>query len=123
MITKIVAALRNNAPQNMAVCMFGDGKAPGSPYVVVKQESDIGGRGTAYRIIAHFLPGQQLYLEDYIRDTVAEALDDLEIADRHGNLNKLYNDEFDNLPQLTISNDDGTISMDRVYYMPDKYYS
>ena len=99
---------------------FGDEKLPRVPYVIVKQEQDLAGRGKAYRIVAHFSKGQQTDLEDYIRGTVGASLDNFTATDRHGNKQKLYSDSDDVPSDLRISNDDGTISMERVYWMPDR---
>lgn len=118
MITKIVERLKTGTVTN--VVAFGS-NLPQAPYVVVKQESDPLGRGTAFRVIAHFLPGQQTFLEDYIRNDLGNLLTDFSSLSRHGNLNSLYEDEFLDLPQITANNDDGTISMERIFYMPDKW--
>ena len=119
MLNKIVLALDAGFPAVKGGA-FGDAKLPRVPYVIVKQEQDLGGRGKAYRIIAHFQKGQQTDLEDYIRGTVGSILNSFSSLDRHGNLNKLYFDSEDVPSDLRISNDDGTISMERVYWMPDR---
>lgn len=117
MITKIVEQLKTGTIKN--VVAYGS-NLPTAPYVVVKQENEPLGRGTQFRIIAHFLKGQQIYLEDYIKKEVSELLTDFQATTRNNNLNELWQDEFGQMPELTVSNDDDTISMERVYWMPDK---
>lgn len=119
MITKIVAALNTGFPSVKCVA-FGHAGKKQAPYCVVKQEEHI--RGTGYRIIAHFNKGQQTYLEDYIRGTVSNILDDFDTQDRHGNNQRLFYDYDDPLPRLIVNNDDDTISMERVYYKPDIFF-
>lgn len=119
-ITRIILTLQAQETR-VDVVRFGPGPPPAPPYAVVKQENDTAGRGTAFRIIGHFMPGQETFLEDYMRDTVGEALDNFEGTDRHGNFNKLYYDTG-LLPELITNNDDGTIAMERVYYMPDRLF-
>lgn len=119
MLNAIVNELNTGFPAVKAGA-FGDAKLPRVPYVIVKQEQDLAGRGKAYRIIAHFQKGQQTDIEDYIRGTVGGLLNAFSSIDRHGNLNKLYFDSGDVPSDLRISNDDGTISMERVYWMPDR---
>lgn len=118
MIAEIVEALNSAYPSVTAVA-FGAAELPRAPYVVVKPESDIAERGRGYRIIAHFLPGQQLFLEDYIRGSVGAVLDNFSATNRHGNLNQLYYDAGAVPAEIITGNDDGTISMERVYWMPD----
>ena len=115
MITKIVAELNAIAGNHPIAVKFGDGAPPAPPYVVVKQES--GNMQCRYRIIAHFAKGQQTYLEDYLRISVGNALDYKKLTDRYGCINVL-----EPTPEISGTNaisDDGTISMDRVYVMPD----
>lgn len=120
MLFEIVKQLNVSFPAVPAI-KYGD-TAPGNPpYAVVKQEADLAGRGTAFRIIAHFAPGQQIFLNNYIRGTVAAALDDFSATNSNGNYNTLERD-YQITPELTVDNDDGTISMERVYYMPDRNY-
>ena len=119
MWSEIVKKLNTSEPRVKAV-RFGDGHLPKPPYCVVKQERDTGGRGTAFRIIAHYKPGQQIYLQDYIRDTVGTALNGFTATNRHGNINKLYQDSEAIPVEISVVNDDGTISMERLYWMPDR---
>lgn len=117
MWSKIVVELNTKFPAVKAV-RFGDKPLPAPPYCVVKQESDGAGRGTAFRIIAHFKPGQQIFLQDYIRGTVITTLRGYQATNRHGNINKL---NYDGQPpvDITTSNDDESISMEALFWMPD----
>lgn len=121
MINKIIDALNTEQPAVKAV-QYGQDIKNNSAYCVVKQENEAAGRGTAFRIIAHFPPGTMDDLNDYIRETVSNALDGFIAASRHGNYNRLYYEESGQMPELILHNDDGTISMERVYYMPDKLF-
>lgn len=120
MITKIVLALNTYKPEVPAIA-FGSATIPPAPYAVVKQENHP--KGTGFRIIAHFLKGQQTFLEDYIIGDVGVALKLFSSADRHGNMNRLFQDFRGQSPSLVIDNDDKTISMERLYWMPDQMYS
>lgn len=119
MWAEIVKKLNTDFPAVQAV-RFGDGALPAPPYCVVKQERDAGGRGTAFRIIAHYKPGQQKFLGDYIRATVGTALGGFQVTNAYGNTNKLYSDSQELPVEIDVVNDDGTISMERMYWMPDR---
>lgn len=98
---------------------FGEADLPEPPYVVVRQEADAAGRGTAFRIIAHMNPGQQKALRDYVRDTIGEALDNFTATDDDGNYQELYTD-MDAVPsEIVANNDDKSISQERLYWMAD----
>jgi hypothetical protein len=120
MIAAIVTRLNTVFPSVKAV-KFGDPELPTPPYAVVKKERDIAGRGFAYRIIGHFQPGQQIFLDDYMINTVSDALRGWEGTDRHGNTHTLYEDN-DDFNDLLIDNKDGTISMEKVFYSPGVVY-
>ena len=114
MLDKIIDQLKTGTIKN--VVAFGAASLPAPPYIVVKPEKDIAGRGRGFRIIVHMLPGQQIFLEDYIFTTISQLLNGFAHATRHGNYNQLLN-EYD-YDDIVISNDDGTISMERRYLMP-----
>jgi len=122
MIDKIIEQINSysiSVSQPVNVVEFGGGQLPSPPYVVVKQEPDIGGRGTDFRIIAHFNPGQQKALRKYIRGTIGNALDNFSATSADGNYNVL-NHDWDNMPSTILAiNDDNTISSERLYYMGD----
>lgn len=101
---------------------FGGGNLPKPPYVVVRQEKDSGGAGTAFRITSHFQPGQQALLRSYNRQTIGEALDGFKSVNNSGNYNELKQD-WDSLSgPIVATNDDKTISLERLYYMGDRLY-
>jgi hypothetical protein len=121
-ITKIIEALNTGFPQVPAIS-FGDEIPPTAPYVVVKQEPDTLGRGTAYRVIAHYRPGQQTFLEDYIKITVTNILKGFTAVDRNGNNHRLEVADNRQLPgPIEIENDDNTISLEKVYLQPGRMF-
>ncbi len=120
MIDKIVERIISYTTSvNMPVnCVeFGD-KLPAPPYVVVKEEQDPIGRGMQFRIISHFAPNMKKLLRNFNRATIGEALDDFKATDDDGNYNYL-NKDSDSFSGLIVTNDDGTISSERIYYMCD----
>lgn len=123
MIYKIVERIISySASVNMPVkCKeYGDTNELPPPYVVVKQEADAGGAGTAFRVISHFSPGQQKLLRAFNRTTIGQALDNFAATSDSGVYNQL-NQDWDAFGGSTImSNDDGTISLERLYYMGDR---
>jgi len=115
MITKIVERLKQGAIQNVAA--YGQKKnLLEPPYVIVKPETDPVGRGRAFRIIVHMIPGQNVFLEDYVYNDLSILLSDFSTNSRHGNRNMLLSEQ--EITDIIISNDDGTISMERVFLMP-----
>jgi hypothetical protein len=116
MITAIVTKLKTGPYKQ--VIPFGYGSLPAAPYIVVKQEQDILSRGTAFRIIAHFLPGQLVAMEAYIRNELSTLLSGFSGTTSAGN-NFTLLDDYNVFPETIISNDDSTIAMERVFYTPD----
>jgi hypothetical protein len=118
MITKIVAQLKTGKITN--VVPYGVEKLPAPPYVVVKTETDFLNRGRLYRIIVHMQPGQHTFLEDYVMNDLSDLLDNFSAESRHGNYNTLLteNEYIDTL----VSNDDGTISMERSFLLPSRIF-
>lgn len=115
MITKIIAKLKTGTIKN--VIPYGMDSLPAPPYIVVKP---IGGNNTrVYEIFVHMKPGQQTFLEDYIFNDLSNLLSDYKTTSRHGNLNKVYDD--DQYSDI-IKNDDGTISMSRNFIVPLKLF-
>jgi hypothetical protein len=112
MITKIVERLKTGTYKN--VVQFGVEKLPSAPYVVVKYEREA--LGALYRVIAHFKPGQNTFLEDYVTDELMTLLDEYESTTRHGNFQKVY--ATDEMSGIITDNDDGTIAMERVFLAP-----
>jgi hypothetical protein len=120
LITKIVAQLKTGTYKNVVPYGF---PLPSPPYIVVAQKRDIAGRGTAFHIFVHMAKSTTgvppiTQLEDYVRNDLSLLLSDFQTTDRHGNLNRLYQD-YNQLPELVVDNDDNTISMERVFWMPD----
>jgi hypothetical protein len=110
MTAEIIARLKTGAIKS--VVEFGVANLPKAPYVVVKPEREMAGRGRNYRIIAHYAPGQLAYLEDYIRKDVMALLDKYGATTRNGNYQVCYaTDDWSDI----ITNDDGTISMEQCF--------
>ena len=114
MRTKIVEQLKTGIVKNVVV--FGIAVMPAAPYIVVKSEKDPLGRGTVYRIIGHYLPGQQVFLEDYMKKNVPDLLDKYEAVDRRGNYQIV--ELMDEWSDIITDNDDKTISMERQFLVP-----
>ena len=104
----------------VACVEFGEANLPAPPYVVVREEQNI--NGTGIRINAHFAPGQQKYLKAFMRTTIGEALNDFGATNSDGNYNRLSSDITQVLGSIVTNNDDGTISLDRLYTMGDILY-
>ena len=124
MINKIIERINTysaSVSKPVNVVSFG-GSLPAPPYVVVKQELDSGGAGTAFRIIGHFNPGQQDALRNYMRQTIGEALDDFAATSAAGNYNELNQDPLSMLGPIINTNNDNTISLERLYYMGDRLF-
>ncbi len=114
MTTKIVDKLKTGIIKN--VVPFGVEQLPEPPYTVVKSEKDILNRGTIYRIIAHYLPGQNEFLKRYIMTDVFDLLDNFMAKMDSGNYNTLLTEnDYDD---IITDNDDKTISMERVFLLP-----
>jgi hypothetical protein len=100
------------------VYLFGEKHGPDAPYVVIKEEP-FPGRGTQIRVFAHFLPGQQKFLRTYVRKTLLELLEDYEAVSDDGNRNIVLSE---NVISSTITpEEDGTISMWRLFLIPDLF--
>lgn len=113
MITKIVEKLKTGSIKN--VVPYGVDQLPKPPYIVVKPTKDFLNRGRSYFIFVHMLPGQNIMLEDYLFNDLSILLDGFTAISRHGNLNNLLTEnDYDDI----VRNDDGTISMGRVFLMP-----
>ena len=118
MITKIIEQLKTGRVKN--VVPYGTHPLPAPPYVVVRTEADGLGRGRIFRIFAHFIPGQIIFLEDYIQNDLTLLLRDFEVVSRHGNRNRLFTEQ--DYSDIIANNDDGTISMERRFLMPSKFF-
>ena len=110
MTAEIITRLKTGSIKS--VVGFGELNLPKPPYIVVKPEREMAGRGRNYRIIAHYAPGQLAFLEDYIRDEVMTLLDTYGATTRNGNYQVCYaTEEWSDI----ITNDDGTISMEQCF--------
>jgi len=118
MTTKIVERLKTGIIKN--VVPYGVEQLPEPPYVVVKSEKDPLERGRLYRIIAHYLPGQEIFLDDYVTDDLPDLLDNFSAYSRHGNYNTLLTEN--DYTDIIIDNDDGTISMERTFLLPTRIF-
>jgi hypothetical protein len=118
MFTVIVARLKTGTIPD--VVPFGTSTLPAPPYVVVKPERDALGRGRAFRIIAHADPDQQTFIQDYIFEELSDLLDGYTAETRLGNQNQVYSE--DDFSDLIGNNDDGTISMERVFLVPSRIH-
>jgi hypothetical protein len=114
MDTVIVARLKTGSIQR--VVPYGTENKPAPPYVVVKSERSAVGNGWRYRITAHFRPGQNTFLKDYMQNELFDLLDNYKAQSRHGNYNKVLTE--DDFTGIIANNDDGTISMERVFLVP-----
>lgn len=116
MLTKIVAKLKTGSIKN--VVPFGSA-LPAGRYVVVKPES--GPNETRrFRIIPHVAQGEQITLENYLFNEVSTLLSGFQSTDRHGNNFKVL--DTGEWTDIVAENDDSTISMERVFYVPQKLY-
>lgn len=118
MITKIVAQLKTGMVKN--VVSFGETSVmPAPPYIVVKEEEDVLGRGDIYRVIIHVPIGANVFLKQYMAN-VQELLDGFEAETYLGNWQRIC-------PEGPVSgiingNDDNTIARERKYLCPTIYF-
>lgn len=73
------------------------------------------------RIFIHMSPGQQIFLEDYAFNTVPGLLDDFDADDRFGNYNAVL--PTSDYGDIVTNNDDGTISMERRFLVPQVLFA
>jgi len=101
------------------VVQYGTERLPRPPYVVVRPERDPF-RGRALRIIAHYLPDQQRFLEDYVFNKLPDLLSGYEGDTDEGVHFKV--EATDEYTDIIAGNDDGTISMERVFLLPGRLF-
>ena len=116
MIDAIVARL--NTGTISSVVRFGVSTLPSPPYVCVKPEIHPGGRGV--RVIAHTGIDEANILDDYIFNEVSTLLKDYEFTDSNGN--SLVVKDADEYTEVMADNDDNTISMERLFYVPSRLH-
>jgi hypothetical protein len=114
MLSKIEDRLKTGSVKN--VTYFGSGLQFQPPYVVIKQENDSVGRGTIFRIIAHFQALQIDWLDDYLEIEVLNLLNEFETITSKGNYNQLIIDDY---VDVVVTSDDLTISKEMVFLMPN----
>jgi predicted glycosyltransferase len=119
MLTEIVARLKSGSVPN--VVPFGS-SLPSPPYVVVRPETvpatSLSGsttQGRRFRVIAHFEQGQQVMLEDYLREAIS-LLQNYQATSRHGAVNRLG--LVESITDIAAVSDDATISMEAAFFMP-----
>jgi hypothetical protein len=114
MLSKIENQLKTGSVKN--VTYFGSGLQFQPPYVVIKQENDSVGRGTLFRIIAHFQALQINWLDDYLEVEVMNLLNNWKTITSKGNYNQLIVDGY---VDIVVTSDDLTISKEMVFLMPN----
>jgi len=111
MLTKIIERLQTGSISN--VVQFG-AQLPSSPYVCVKPEVGVVGRDL--RIIVHYDQGNNSALENYIFNELSTLLKDFEYTDANGN--DVMVKDAGSYTDIAATNDDLTISMERLFYLP-----
>lgn len=84
---------------------------PAAPYVVIKPEQGDG--RVNFRIFAHYKPGEQDKLDHYIR---YELSDLMKVKKSLSGKPQFKSDGY--WTDTIVTNDDGTISASRVFYVP-----
>lgn len=119
MIKEIETQLKTGSIGNAVV--FGY-PLPSPPYIVVKPETYITGRGV--RIVVHYAKGQQLYtksgvnytpLDDYIYDELPSLLSEFSFINNHGETMTVH--DTGEITDVSAVSDDNTVSMDRLFYI------
>ncbi len=112
-VQSIVERLQTGQITN--VVQFGTAKLPAPPYVVVRAMRDPL-RGRSLYVTAHMEPDQQKWLEDYIFNQLSDLLLDYEGDTEEGvHFRVMMTQEW---TDIIDGNDDGTISMERVFLLP-----
>lgn len=118
MTTAIVTQLKTGTIKNVVPFGLG-GNRPEPPYVVVKPESRLDGE-RAFRIIIHMKQGQNIFLEDYVFSDLETLLSNFRGVGRNSNNFRVYATE--EYSDIITNNDDNTISMERVFIVPQRLY-
>lgn len=114
MIPAIKTRLKTGSIKNVVV--HGTKDIPSLPYIDIKPEIHPVGRGI--RCIVHFPPDYQLDLEDYVFNEISELMRNFKGTDRHGNKFVVKDDE--EYSDIAVRNDDDSLSMERVFYVPQR---
>lgn len=121
MIAEIIAQLKTGDLTN--VIPFGQQVPTTTPYVVVKPETHPSGRGI--RVIVHYAVGTTLTKingviktpqDDYIYAELPTLLSDFEFTNNHGETMSVV--DTGEITDVGVVNDDNTISMERLFYIP-----
>lgn len=113
MLPEIVARLKTGSIKDVVV--FG-AKLPGKDrYVVARPEALPDGR-RGIRVIAHFPGGQTESMEKYVLGELSGLLDGFRFTDAVGNVNVTH--DTGEWTDYAVTSDDGTISMERLFYVP-----
>lgn len=116
MLSKVIAKIKTGSIKT--VIPYGYAR-PAPPYVVVRTSADPLGRGKIFRIFWHFSQGGQALLDDYDGEIIS-LLDGFNADSRKGNNNQLeVEPDYDD---ITINNDDDTISRERRFLMPSRTF-
>jgi len=121
MIAEIITQLKTGTIKN--VVPFGATTTmPSPPYVVVKPETYITGRGL--RVIVHYAVGTQIYtkntisytpLDDYIYNELPSLIKDWSFINNHGETMTVR--DTGEITDVNAVSDDNTVSMDRLFYI------
>ena len=117
MTTAIVERLKTGTVAN--VIPFGFPIPGTTPYVVVKPEAGVN-ETRMFRIIPHYDPGQVIFLEDYTFSELSDLLTDWQGTDRNGNVFTVFTETT--YGDIIADNDDGTISMERLFIVPQRMH-
>jgi len=116
MIFKVIDKLKTGQITN--VFLLGHNQNPVAPYIVVKEEP-FPGRGTQLRVFVHMLPGQQKFLRTYVRKTLLTLIEDYQATSADGNENICLSEN--SISNIITDNSDKTISMWRLFLIPDLF--
>ena len=110
MLTKIIERLETGS---ISTIIKQSDPLPSSPYVYIKAETNPIGR--QFRIIAHYDFGHNKELELYIFNELPSLLSNWSYIDEYGNYVTVKDaKEYTDI----VENDDLTISMERLFYIP-----
>lgn len=117
MIDAFVVQLKTGTVKN--VVAYPD-KSPTKPYLVVKAESRPELGRTDYRVFVHGDQSQKLWIRKYAKADVYNLLADRRLTSAYFGCTNLVrsSDYFSETPVL---NDDGTIAMERLFYVMDLF--
>jgi len=90
------------------------------PYIVIRGEADGLGRGQILRIIVHMLPRQNKFLREFISKDITLLMRTFIPISSSGNRNIIFTEQ--DYIDIVVDNDDGTISMERRFLMPSRFF-